>query len=91
MGEWQSMETAPRGGGAEYVTDPKWVEPPEILLLFEGGERRVGHWDWYYAEGGRGFGESQGHAWVEPTSGESLALYYDPPTAWMPLPAQPND
>jgi hypothetical protein len=28
------MESAPKGGGAEYVTDPEWVEPPKILLFF---------------------------------------------------------
>lgn len=86
MSEWQPIETAPKGGGAELVTDPNWVEPPEILLLFAKGERRVGHWDWYYAEGGSGADESKGHGWVEPTSGELLVMYYDPPIRWMALP-----
>ena len=89
MTDWRLIETAPKGGGAELVTNPDYVDPPEILLFFWGGERRIGKWDWYYAEGGGGFHESKGHAWVEPTSGELLVLYYGPPTHWMPLPEPP--
>jgi hypothetical protein len=83
---WKPIDTAPKGHFVESVHDPAWVEPPEILLLFERGEVRVGRWDWYYAEGGAGAAESKGHGWTEPTSGEILALHYDPPTHWMPLP-----
>lgn len=90
MPDWQPIETAPKGGGAERTDDPAYVEPPQILLLFPRGERRVGHWDAYYAEGGAGAWESKGHGWIEPTSGEILALYYDSPTHWMPLPDLPQ-
>lgn len=88
MSEWQPMDTAPKGGGAEYVTDPNYVEPPKILLKFENGEVSVGYWDWYYAEGGRGY--EGGEAWIEPLSGERLDMYYDAPTGWMPLPEPPT-
>lgn len=85
MSEWQPIETAPKGGGAELVTDPAWVEPPKVLLLFENGEQVVGCWDWYYAEGGNGYVKGVS-AWVVPPSCEQAALYYDEPTHWMPLP-----
>lgn len=85
MSNWQPMESAPKGGGAELVTDPNWIEPPWVLLLFEEGKISVGYWDWYYAEGGAG--HTGGLAWVEPCSGERLDLHYDVPIGWMPLPA----
>lgn len=88
--EWQPIETAPKGGGAELVSDPAWVEPPMVLLLFEKGEQAVCHWDWYYAEGGGGYREGV-TAWVEPISAELIALNYDNPTHWMPLPEAPNN
>jgi hypothetical protein len=81
---WQPMDAAPKGGGAELVTDPNWVEPPLILLKFAGNVKRVGKWDWYYAEGGNGHRGCS--AWVEPTSGELLAMYYDEPVGWIHLP-----
>lgn len=83
--EWKPIETAPKGGGAELVTDPKWVEPPSLLLLFAKGKQVVCHWDWYYAEGGCGHRKGYS-AWVEPISGEQIALHLDEPTHWMPLP-----
>ena len=83
MSEWNPIETAPKGGGAECVTDSNWVEPPKILLLFDG-DVSVGYWDWYYAEGGGGY--NGGSAWIEPCSGEQLDLHYDEPVAWLPLP-----
>lgn len=86
--EWQPIETAPKGGGAELVTDPAWVEPPKVLLLFKNGEQVVCHWDWYYAESGNGYHKGVS-AWVEPTSGEQIELYHDNPTNWMPLPVGP--
>lgn len=86
---WQSMDTAPNGGGAELVTDPKWVEPPRILIQFGDEAISVAYWDWYYAEGGNGC--TDGFAWVEPCSAEQLNLHYTtPPTGWMPLPAAPQ-
>jgi hypothetical protein len=86
---WQPIETAPKGGGARLTTDPKWVEPPRILLLFAGGKVSVGYWDWYYAEGGSGYDGEGGLAWIEPCSGERLDLHFDAPTHWMPLPKPP--
>lgn len=78
--QWQPIETAPKGGGADRVTDPEWVEPPKILLAFDGGEHCVCSWDWYYAEDGFGFrGPS---AWVEPVSGDLVAEHYGEPTHW---------
>ncbi len=86
--EWLSMGTAPKGGGAESVADPKWGEPPHILLLFEGGKVSVAYWDWHYAEGGGGYRPGL-DAWVEPCSGEQLRLHYSAPIGWMHLP-RPN-
>lgn len=85
---WQSIETAPKGGGADSTTNPAWVEPPRILLLFAHGMMSVGYWDWYYAEGGDGC--THGVAWVEPVSGELLKDHYGLPTHWMPLPDPPS-
>ncbi|MCG7932118.1 MAG: hypothetical protein N0E44_18970 [Candidatus Thiodiazotropha lotti] len=85
--DFQPMDTAPKGGGAELVSDPEWVEPPKILLLFEDNVFSVGYWDWYYAEGGMGY--EGGEAWTEPVSGERLDMHYDPPIGWMPLPKAP--
>ncbi len=85
---WQPIATAPKGGGAKFVTDPRWVEPPEILLRFKDGTHSVGRWDWYYAEGGNGY--EGGLAWVEPHSGELLSRLGPHPTHWMPLPEPPT-
>lgn len=87
--EWQPIDTAPKGGGAVSTLDPNWVEPPYILLLFSDGKVAVCYWDWYYAEGRRGFNEIS--AWIEPISGEQIALNYDEPTHWMPIPDAPKE
>ena len=87
---WQPIETAPKGGGAELVTDAAWIEPPRVLLLFEGGEQVVCQWDWYYADGGNGHTEGVS-AWVEPVSGEQIEAHYSPPIGWMQLLEAPND
>lgn len=87
--EWQPIERAPKGGGAEMRTDPAWVEPPLVLLAFPDGEQAVCHWDWCYASGGRAFTHGLS-AWVEPTSGDLAALHYGEPTHWMPLPEPPG-
>jgi hypothetical protein len=83
--EWDKIESAPKGGGADTTTDPNWVEPPKILLLFENGESSVGYWDWYYSEGGNGYEGCE--AWIEPISGELLCMYYDDPVGWLNLPS----
>lgn len=83
MNDWQPIETAPKGGGEEMVTDPKYMEPPNILLKFECGNFSVAHWDWYYAEGGSGHNGMS--AWVEPCSGEQLDLHYVKAVGWKPL------
>lgn len=87
---WRPIETAPKGGGAEMRTDPRWVDPPKILIRFGDEAVSVAYWDWYYAEGGHGC--TTGFAWVEPCSGETLDLHYTtPPDGWMPLPAAPKE
>jgi hypothetical protein len=93
MSEWQPIETAPNGSGVDGpqdVRDPRYIAPPRILLLFADGSVSVGYWDWFYAEGGRGY-EGDGHlAWIEPVSGEQLTRHYSKPTHWMPLPEPPK-
>jgi hypothetical protein len=71
---WRTIESAPMDGSCE-----------RILLRFADDNVSVGYWDLYYAEGGRGC--SDGHAWIEPCSGEQLNLHYDLPTHWMPIAA----
>ena len=83
---WQPIETAPKGGGATMVTDPKWVRPPDILLYCKSGDQVVASWDWYYAEGGRGC--TDGVAWI--ALGEQVNLAIAEPTHWMSLPAPPE-
>lgn len=86
--DWQPIETAPKGGGAEMVTDPNWVEPPTILIRTGDGYHAVVRWDWYYAEGGRGY--IDGNAWVVDLAGEPMANLGYVPTHWMPLPEPPT-
>lgn len=84
MFDWQPMETAPKGGGADDTRDCAWVEPPKILLRFGEESISVAYWEWYYAEGGDGF--TNGFAWVEPCSGEPLDLHYTTePDGWLSL------
>ena len=85
--EWKPIETAPRGGGADDVRSPNWIEPPKILLRFPGGEACVAYWEWSRAEGG--YNCTDGVAWVEPISGEQINAYLGEPTHWRPLPAPP--
>ncbi len=82
--KWQPIETAPKGGGADMVTDPKWVEPPKILVYCECGNISVVYWEYYYAKNGHGC--SDGIAWTEPISGEPITGWYKEPTHWMSLP-----
>lgn len=83
---WQPIETAPKGGGAEMVTDPKWVEPPDVLLFCSDGTQCVAYWDWYYAEGGRGY--TDGNAWII-RGGERVYDVAGEATHWMLLPPPP--
>lgn len=89
MTEWRSIETAPKGGGAKFLSDPNWVNAPRILLLCADGNMVVGYWDWYYAEDGSGY-ELGILAWVEPCSGIRIQQHYGAPTHWMPLPESPH-
>lgn len=84
---WLLMSTAPKGGGAERTDDPKWVEPPRLLMAFADGSIEICHWDWYYAPGGRGYAEGTS-AWIG-ASGEQVARFQGDPIAWMPLPLPP--
>lgn len=82
-GQWQPIETAPKGSGWDGPQDtrhPDYVQPPRILGIVHG-EPEVIYWDWYYAEGGSGYQPGQS-AWVG-TDGNVV------PTLWMPLPALP--
>lgn len=85
--EWQPIETAPKGGGAESVKDPNYVDAPKILLYFGEGVVSVAYWDWSFADGGHYC--SDGFAWLEPCSGDALNMHYNDPTHWMPLPEPP--
>ena len=76
---WQPMKTAPKGSGDADS------ESPRILLRFGEEAVAIAHWDWYYAEGGRGC--LDGFAWIEPHSGEPLNMHYSAePDGWMELP-----
>lgn len=85
---WRSMDTAPQGGGAERTDDPKWVEPPKLLMAFDDGSIEICHWDWYYAPGGNGHTPGVS-AWIG-AEGEQVARFQGDPIAWMPLPLPPN-
>lgn len=85
---WKPIETAPKGGGAERTDDPKWVDPPRLLMAFENGSMDICHWDWYYAPGGNGY-EPEVSAWIG-AEGEQVARFQGDPIAWMPLPKHPS-
>jgi len=90
MSEWYAIETAPKGGGAEYVTDPNWVEPPRILMAFGDEGIAIVYWDWAYAEGGY-YSRGQRDAWILDRTGETSDLHFETaPTHWMPLPSPPK-
>ena len=86
--DWQPIATAPKGGSDETcdTRDSRWVDPPNILLLFENGKAAVCYFDWYYAVGGNGYIPNCS-AWIEAISGEQVALHYDEPTHWMEVPS----
>jgi hypothetical protein len=90
---WQPIETAPKGNGDQFesVTDPGYIAPPKILMLFEDGNQSVTHWDWYYAPGGYGHAQAQGGpAWIAVAGGELAHLHFGSPTHWRPLPKEPG-
>lgn len=87
FGDFQPMDSAPKGGGAEFTDDPDWVAPPHILILFDSDKMCVGHWSWYYAEYAHGYEEGI-EAWVDALNGERLSLHYGPAIGWMPLPTR---
>ncbi len=86
MNTWQPIEIAPKGGGAERTDDPKWVNPPRLLLAFPDGTIEIGYWDQYYALGGYGYEQGRS-AWV---TQDGPTWDSNAPTHWMPLPALPN-
>lgn len=78
----QSMSNAPK---AKYSESGERIFTglPKILLFFENDAASVGYWDWYYAEGGRGY--DGGSAWIEPVSGERLDSHYGEPIGWLSI------
>lgn len=86
MREWQPIETAPKGSwpdGPQDTRDPAYVKPPHVWLLLQDGQRCVGYFDAYYAEGGNGYDGDP--PWVEEFSGERVR-----PTHWTELPDPPS-
>src|SRR5699024_5099978 len=85
-GEWQPIETAPKGAYSLHKDDPEWVEPPRILLSTPEGVV-IAQWDYYYdgSVGGHGYCGNDS-AWVT-DEGE---LVCDTPMYWMPLPQPPK-
>jgi len=83
---WLSMDTAPKGGGGKSINDPNWVDPPAVLLLYADGNASVGKWDWYYAEGGRGY-QAGILAWIDPITGDPIGRFYSgDPIGWLSIP-----
>lgn len=89
MTDWKPIETAPKGGGADFVTDPNWVEPPKIIVCCEDGEIVIVYWDWAYARDGYYYNPGLS-AWILQGTGEQVGLHYGEPTHWMPLPPPPQ-
>ena len=90
--QWRTIESAPKGNGDQFesVTDPGYIAPPEILMLFEDGNQCVVQWDWYHAPGGYGHDYAQGGpAWIAVAGGELAHLHFGNPTHWRPLPKEP--
>ena len=91
---WRPIETAPKGNGdqCELVTDPEYIEPPKILMLFESGDQCVVRWDWYYAEGGYGHHKAQdGPAWIIHGGSNLAHLEFGNPVAWRFIGPLPED
>lgn len=91
--EWMDIASAPKGGGADLVTDPAYVKPPHILLWFPGDDDPrtvVARWDAFYGPDGSGRDETGGLGWVEATTGEPLFDHCGVPTMWRPLPPSPG-
>ena len=88
MSYWQPIETAPKGGGAERIDDPKWIDPPRILAWSDMRGITIVYWDWYYAPGGNGYEEGRS-GWVDWSDAGASLTEADTPTHWMPLPEPP--
>ena len=85
--KWKPIKTAPKGGGADRTDDPKWVEPPKLLMAFADGSLAICHWDWYYAPDGHGHTPGIS-AWID-SEGNQVSRFQGDPTHWMPLPPTP--
>lgn len=88
--KWKPVDTAPKGGGAEFVDDPAYIQPPEILMTDESGQEFVVRYDAYYDVGGSGHDQG-GDGWVLALTGEQLHFYVDNPRGWMRLPSELNE
>jgi hypothetical protein len=83
--KWEPISTAPKGGGADNMSDPKWVDPPVILLLLDDGKAVMARWDYYFDKGGNGY--TDGCAWTLDCCCKTINTHYNgKPTHWMPLP-----
>ena len=79
VADWQPIETAPKGtwGSVMYTNDPRYVEPPTLLLLLEDGKQCCGYADYFYV--------SEDSYWCEAVSGELVV-----PTHWAFQPPPPE-
>ncbi len=85
--EWKTIDTAPKGGGADRTDDPAWVDPPRILVGYPDGGVIIACWDAYYDVGGRGYQGTS--AWIG-DDGELIEVSIGVPSLWMPLPEPPK-
>ena len=85
--QWKPIEQAPKGGGAEMVSDPNWIEPPHLLLYFPDEGTAICAWDWYYAPDGSGYYEGCS-GWVMSKIGETTNFHFSvKPTHFIQLSA----
>jgi hypothetical protein len=79
IARWLPIDSAPRNRAQSGRVAG---DCQRVLLAFGGGEISVGYWDSYYLANGH----SDEMCWIEPVSGEQLALHYEKPTAWQDIP-----